>query len=293
MERRTGELLALAAAVAFSMKAILVKLAIGAGAHVLPLLTTRMLMAAPLFLLVALRAPRPTWDRRDAAAILVLGLAGYHLAATLDFLGLQHITAGLERIVLYVHPTFVVLLGALLGRRAIAWRELASIGVCWLGLLVAVSGDLQVGQPDAVLTGVLLVLGSAFAYAAYLLGTEHLSTRLGGSRVGALAASVSAASLLLQETAVGALPEVLAPGPEVGRLALGMALFATVLPVLLLAEAIVRIGPARASTIGMVGPISAGVLGWLVLGEPLLPAQLVGGVIVVLGVWWGRRRPAA
>lgn len=286
---RTGDGLAFIAAVAFSLKAILAKLAMAAGVATLPLLVLRMWMAAPFFALVLwLDRERPI-SARDAGWLVLLGAVGFHFAMWFDFSGLRYITAGLERIVLYAHPTMITLLAWMFLARPVRARQLGSVAICWLGLALAVGADLQLGAPMDVLRGVGLVLASALAYAIYLLGTEALAPRIGARRVGAAAALTSAFTLTAQAAATGELAQVWTVSSEVLTIVVVLVALSTVLPILLLAEAISRVGPERASTIGMIGPFSAGLLGWAVLGEPLTPLQIVGGLVVVAGIAFGRR----
>ncbi len=282
---RVGVAMAVTAAVAFSFKAILVKLALLVGAVPVPLLTMRMLLAAPFFvaLLVWRRSPGPAPTRREVGALLVLGLLGFYVSAVLDFLGLQHLTAGLERIVLYAHPTFVVLLAAAWAREAPSSRALAAIGVAWIGLAVAAIADLRAIPAHDLAIGVGMVLGAALFYAMYLLGVQRLGATHGNLRV-ASAANLVATAALAGHSAALHRDDLAAATPYLWGLALLMAVVSTVLPHLLLASAIGRIGPARASTLGMVGPVAASLLGWMLLGEPLSLLQLVGGALVVAGV---------
>ncbi len=289
---RTGELLAVVAAIAFSMKSILGKLAMARGIDPVPLLVLRMSFAAPFFLAVLVRDRGAPISRADGARLVVLGVIGFHAAMVLDFMGLQYITAGLERLVLYAHPTMILIIGWLWLRRPAHLREAVGVGVCWAGLALAVGGDLGAASPEDVARGVGLVLLSAFAYAIYLLATEQLAPRIGARRVGAAASLTSGVTLVMQAAWTGQLDEAIGADAETLRLVFALVAIATVAPVLLLAEAITRIGPARAATIGMIGPFSAALLGWLVLGEPLAASQLVGGVIVVAGITLGRPRPS-
>jgi drug/metabolite transporter (DMT)-like permease len=289
----TGVLLALAAATAFAFKAIFVKLAFAEGLDAIGFLTLRMLVAAPFFvgLLFWRGGVWPT--RREMVALAVLGLAGFYLAAVLDFSGLAYLSAGLERIVLYTHPTFIVLFAAL---REGAWpapRALVAIAVAWLGLLLAAGGDLSGGVPLADLrVGIALVGGSSLAYAAYLLGVEGLGQRLGAIRVAAIGNLVATVAIAAHGWLVH--PDLLDRiTPRVAGLALVVGTVSTVLPGLLLAAAIDRIGPGTASTLGMIGPVLAGLLGYAVLGEPLSAAQLLGGLVVGVGVSLARPRPQA
>jgi drug/metabolite transporter (DMT)-like permease len=280
-----GEVLAILAAVAFSFKAILVKLALVEGVDPVALLAMRMLIAAPLFaaLLLTLPGGEVRLTRRDAAAVLALGVVGFYLASLLDFLGLRYLTAGLERIVLYIHPTFVLLLGAAWTGKAPSARALVAVGVAWAGLVVAASADLAVGDPGGVLRGVALVLGCAVLYAVYLLGLDQLGPRLGTFRVAAMANLVAAVALGAHAAALHS-DSVASASARVWGLAGLMAVGSTVVPAMLLTAAIRRIGPGRTSTLGMIGPFIATLLGWAALGEPLSAVQLVGGGVVVAGV---------
>ena len=293
VERRWGELFAFAAAVAFSMKAILVKLALAQGADAIALLAVRMAFALPIFAAIAYRGAPRGLTRGDAWRLFGLGLLGYHAAAALDFAGLRYVSAGLERVVLYIHPTLVVLFAAAFQGRALRARELGGIAIAWAGLALAVSGDLRGGRPGDVLAGVGLVAACAVCYAAYLLGAEAIGKRLGTVFVAATATAASAFTLGLQVGILQPTDVIAMPAAAVGYAAL-LALVCTALPVVLLATAINQIGPARASTIGMVGPTLAALLGWAILGEPLTLSQLAGGFVVVAGVTWARApRPSA
>jgi drug/metabolite transporter (DMT)-like permease len=282
-QTKIAEAMAVGAAIAFSFKAILVKLCIREGADPVGVLALRLAMAAPFFIYLwwSSAGRRPT--AREAGVLALLGFGGYYLAALFDFIGLRYISAGLERVILYVHPTLVLLFGALAFGRRVSPRELGGVGLAWLGLLVAASGDLgHVALPDLT-RGAGLVLACAVLYAIFLLGLEKLGPELGAVRVSSAANLMSALCLGLH---VGLLqPDALSGiNAQVVGLTAALALGATVFPAVLLARAVSQIGPARASTLGMVGPLSAGLLGWATLGEPLSPLQLLGGLLVVAGV---------
>src|SRR5688572_16000339 len=104
-QRLSGALMVVVAAIAFSGKAVIIKLAYRHGVDAVTLLTLRMIFAAPLFALLAwwaLRDPAvQELSGSDLRGVLVLGLVGYYLASYFDFLGLQYITAALERLILF------------------------------------------------------------------------------------------------------------------------------------------------------------------------------------------------
>ena len=108
-------------AICFSGKAIIVKLAYRYGVDAVTLIMLRMLFALPLFVAMAWWAGRgkPPLTRRDWLGVLGLGFSGYYLASFLDFAGLAYITASLERLILYLNPTLVLLFGWIVYRRRI------------------------------------------------------------------------------------------------------------------------------------------------------------------------------
>lgn len=278
-----GVWMAVLSASAFAAKAVLVKLIYHYGVDPLSLLCLRMLLSLPIFLVLALRGG--AIPRREWPALLGLGALGYYLSALLDFTGLSHITAGLERLVLFTHPTLVVLMGAVWMKRKVppgfAWALLLS----WGGIALAMGPELRLGDPHQVAMGVGLVFCSAISYAIYLLKGGELMVRLGGQRVSAISTSIGTGLLLGNLGLTHGFSSLWNQPKEVYALSLLLALGSTVLPVLLLGEAISRIGPARTSAIGTVGPVVTLGLGWLFLGESLTWIQFAGAILVFAGVW--------
>ena len=141
-----GLLCAVLAAVGFSGKAILVKLAYRYGVDAETLLALRMAFSLPFFLGMAWigvgRAASPLTPR-DWGWLCRLGLLGYYLASYLDFLGLRYISAGLERLILFVYPTLVVLLAALWLGQPLTRRMLGALALCYAGIALALAHDLR------------------------------------------------------------------------------------------------------------------------------------------------------
>jgi drug/metabolite transporter (DMT)-like permease len=280
-----GIALAMAGAVAFSGKAILAKLMYRHGVDAVQVLFWRMLLALPLFLALAWWAGRgkPALARRDWAAIVGLGFCGYYLASMLDFLGLQYISAGLERLILYLNPTVVLLISVLwLGARVSA-RQVMAIALSYAGVLVVFGHELQF-QGANVALGAALVFGSVLAYAVYLAASGEVVKRLGALRLTGLATSVACAFAITQLFVLRAPSAALVPEPVIW-LSLLNAVVTTFAPVLMVMMAIERIGAPLAAQCGMVGPMSTIVLGTLVLGEPFNFWVLAGTVLVLSGVW--------
>jgi drug/metabolite transporter (DMT)-like permease len=281
-----GLALATAGAIAFSGKAIIVKLAYRHGVDAVTLIMFRMLFALPLFLALAWWAGRgqPLLTWRDRWAILGLGFSGYYLASFLDFAGLAYVTASFERLVLYLNPTIVLLLGWLLfGRRATV-RQLIAMAVSYSGVLLVFGHELQLAGRDVAL-GAALVFGSALSYAVYLVYSGEEVKRLGSMRLTGLATSVACVLCIVQFVALRPLSAATTVAPEVIWLSLLNATLCTFAPVLMIMMAIERIGSTLTAQTGMLGPMSTILMGVWLLGEPFTVWVAAGTVLVLLGVW--------
>jgi drug/metabolite transporter (DMT)-like permease len=283
----SGFALAIGAALLFSAKAILVKLAYPYGVSPLALLALRMAFATPFFAVVAWRARNvgEPLRRRDWVALASLGVLGYYGASILDFIGLQYITAGLERLILFTYPTITLLISVVMFGRPFAGRDVGALALTWLGIALAFAHDVGIAEDaDAVWFGGLCVFASAICYAAYLAGCGELIARLGSTRVSGIASCISAGATLSHFGATHSFAELAQPWPVLA-LAAAMGFFATVLPVFMNLAAIQRLGAGRTAIIGSVGPVATIGLGAVFLGEGLSAAQLAGTALVVLGVW--------
>ena len=283
-----GRLYAILAAAGFSLKAVFVKLAYLAGpVDALTLLTMRMLLALPLFAWLALAAPAGSQplDRRTLLQIALLACIGYYLSSLYDFIGLSYIGTGLERLILYVYPTIVVLLGAWFQRQRPARQLWQALALCYLGLLLAFGHDLgQHGDSGDVLIGGLWIFAAAFVYALYMLGVGELIGKVGSLRLTGLAGVASCLWVLAHCALFGAPQKILAMPAGVWLNAALMALLSTVLPIWWLAQAIQRLGPGQAATAGSIGPVLTMLAAWLLLGESVSALQLGGMVLVMFGV---------
>jgi drug/metabolite transporter (DMT)-like permease len=282
-----GPVFAIAGVLGFSFKAILVKLAYAAHpVDAITLLTLRMLYSAPFFVVMAYVSGRgaPPIVREDVLRLVWLGLIGYYLASLFDFLGLQYVTAAFERLVLYLYPTIVVLLSALVHRQPVTRRAVYALVLCYLGIALVFWHDLRVaGDPWSMAIGGALVFGSAFSYALYLVGAGSVIGRLGSMRFIALAMLASTVFVLVHFALTRPWGALVVPA-RIHTLSLAMAVLSTVLPTWLIAEAIRRIGANASSLIGSLGPVFTIGLGALMLGEPTHPIQLAGAALVLGGV---------
>ena len=281
--RWPGLALAMFGAVAFSGKAIIVKLAYRYGVDAVTLIMLRMLFALPFFVALAWWAGRgqPKLSARDWRVITLLGFSGYYLASFLDFWGLQYISASLERLILYLGPTLVLLLGRVLFKRRVARAQLVALAVSYLGVLLVFGHELQLdGRNTAV--GAALVFGSTLSYAIYLVFSGEEVKRLGAARLTGLASSVACVLRRLQYALPPPWDSALSVAPQVLWLSLLNATLCTFAPVLMVMMAIERIGAALASQAGMIGPVSTIAMGVWILGEAL-NGWIIAGTLLVLG----------
>ncbi|CAG9165166.1 hypothetical protein LMG23992_00312 [Cupriavidus laharis] len=295
-QQRSGLAIAAIGAVLFSAKAIVAKLMYRYSVDAVMVITLRMLFAVPLFMAIgwwqSRRLPALSWA--DRARVVFLGFIGYYLSSFMDFLGLQYITAGLERLILFLTPSFVLLATALLFRRPIAARQWISLLLAYAGIVLVFAHDLDVSGSQVWLGGAL-VLGSALTYGIYLILSGELVQRIGSLRLVAYAMCVSTACCVLQYLALGRPVAELAQPAPVMWLSLVNAVFCTVLPVSMTMVAVARIGAPMASQAGMVGPVSTLFLAFWLLDEPVSGVQLAGSALVLGGMYLlsARKREAA
>ena len=281
-----GLALASLGAIAFSGKAIIVKLAYRHGVDAVTLIMFRMLFAMPLFLLLAWWAGRgkPPLERRDQLAVLGLGFSGYYLASFLDFAGLAYVTASFERLVLYLNPTMVLLLGWLLFGRRASGRQLIALAVSYAGVLLVFGHELQFAGANVVL-GAALVFGSAISYAIYLVYSGEVVKRLGSLRLTGLATSVACVFCIAQFLMLRPISAATEVAPAVIWLSVLNATLCTFAPVLMVMMAIERVGSTLTAQTGMLGPMSTILMGVLLLGAPFTAWVAAGTLLVLGGVW--------
>lgn len=284
----TGLLLAAAGSVLFSGKAIVVKLAYRHGVDAETLIALRMIFALPFFLVALWWTSRAAANAlpiapRDHLRIGFIGLLGYYAASYLDFLGLQYITAALERLILYLNPTLVLLMSALfLGRRILRldWWALA---LSYAGIVLVFVHDVRL-EGDQVALGALLVFGSALCYAGYLVLSGELVARIGAIRLTSYAMCAATVGVLLQFVLTRPIANLAASEPVLWLSAFN-GFFCTVLPVFATMMAVARIGASNAALMAMVGPVSTIALGYVFLGEAITGWQLAGTALVLAGVF--------
>ncbi len=288
-----GLLLAMAGSIAFSGKAIIVKLAYRHGVDAVTLIMYRMLFALPMFVGMAWWASRgkPALSRRDWLGVVGLGFSGYYMASFLDFWGLQYISASLERLILYLNPTLVLVLGWLLFGRRINHLQGVAMAVSYAGVLLVFGHEVRF-DGSATLVGGALVFGSAVSYAIYLVYSGEMVKRLGSLRLVGLATTVACLLCIGQFVVLRPFSAALV-APEVVWLSVLNAVACTAAPVLMVMMAIERIGSGLAAQTGMIGPMSTIAMGVWLLDEPFNAWIIAGTVLVVAGVLTVTRQKAA
>lgn len=284
--RAIGVAMAITGVVCFSLRPILIKLAYGYVVDPITLLALRMVFSLPFFLAAAAwvgrDAQRAPLTRKDAWAIVLLGFVGYYFASFVDFLGLQYISAGLGRLILFMYPTLVVLLSMAFLHKRPAPREVVALGITYCGVALVMANAAQ-GANVHLALGATLCFASAAGYAVYLVAGSQVVQRVGSMRFTAYATSVASGFCILQFLLLRPLSALSMPGQVYG-LAIAMALLSTVLPIFITAEALKRIGANQVALLGALGPVTTVFFGWMGLDEVMTPVQLAGAALVLAGV---------
>jgi drug/metabolite transporter (DMT)-like permease len=281
-----GLALAFAGAIAFSGKAIIVKLAYRYGVDAVTLIMLRMAFALPLFLGMAWWAGRGqgALAARDWLGVVGLGFCGYYLSSFLDFVGLQYITASLERLIMYLTPTLVLVFGWLFWRRRWRAAQVTGMAISYAGVLLVFGQEVRLEGSNVTL-GALLVFASTVSYALYLVYSGEFVKRIGSLRLVGLATSVACVCCIAQFVLLRPVASAFAVAAPVVWLSLLNATLCTAVPVLLVMMAIERVGPALTAQAGMVGPLSTILLGVWLLGEPFTAWVAAGTGLVLAGIF--------
>ncbi len=295
ISERSGLILAALAAILFSAKAILAKLMYRYGVDATTVITLRLAFAGPIFGVIALLQQRrarlngQSLSWRHVSLVILLGFLGYYLSSFLDFAGLQYIPAALERLILFLTPTLVALIGLIALKKPITTRQVQALVISYLGILIVFWSNAKAGLSGLENTGNLafgsaLCFAAACSYTVYLVLSGELVKRLGSLRLVAYAMSVSTLLTALHFALFATQPLLHLPWP-VYALSGANALFCTIIPVYLTMFSVQIIGAARTSQLSMLGPISLLFFGYFILHEHLTLLQLIGTGIVLIGVW--------
>tara|TARA_Y100001934_G_scaffold282048_1_gene394118 strand:- start:1416 stop:2330 length:915 start_codon:yes stop_codon:yes gene_type:complete len=287
---RVGLTLAFTAAFLFSTKPIIIKWLYSLGMSAMPLMGLRMVIALPVYLVIGWVLWKRMEQKPAGKTILraaAVGLLGYYLASLLDLSGLEYVSAQLERLILYAYPSMVVVIGALFFGAKVSRSVIPALLLTYAGLGVMYGHDLQIAPPGTsnadITKGTLLIIGSALSFSLFILFSKRGIAELGSLFFTCVSmASATLATLVHYVITEGiSLPDMDATRWS-GTLLL--ALLATVVPSFMVSEAIKRIGPAKASVSGTIGPVMTTIMAILFLGEPFGWAAVVGMTLVMIGV---------
>ena len=284
-----GFIVTLVGAILFSTKAIIVKLAFAhTTLDALSLLTLRMLFALPFYLAAAWWVSRDRsrvrFTRRQWWLIIGLGLFGYYLSSLFDFVGLQYVSAGLERLILFLYPTFAVLINAFYFREKISRFQQFALLLTYVGIGIAYLGELQMDHGnDSIYWGSFLILLCAITYSVYIVGSARMVKQVGPSKFTAYAMLAATAGIFLHFLLRGDWSQwrAMAGSWEYGIL---IALLATVIPTFMLSAGMKWIGTNNVAIISAIGPVSTILQAHWILGEPIFAAQVLGTLLVIAGV---------
>lgn len=279
----------------FAAKGIVIKLAYLQGLSASPLLLLRMAFALPFYAAMAVwvqRRHHAPLTRRQHVQIMGLGVLSYGISSLFDFMGLQYITAGLERVILYVYPTLVLLMLALWKKQAIAARDRVALGIAYAGMLLVFVHDIRLsGDWQSTLLGSCYVLIATFTYALFVVLAGETIPRVGSTRFTAYAMLSACAGVIVFCVAKDGLAQFVQT-PRVYGLVLVLAVFCTVLPTFFMNRGIAIVGSGKTAMLGSFGPVITLFLGAALLDEALTVMQLAGAGLVVLGVTLAGRQSA-
>ena len=276
-------------AILFSTKAIIVKLAFGAThTDALTLLTLRMVFSLPFYagvaLLVSSQKNNVRMTGQQWLLVIIVGMLGYYVSSLLDFIGLQYVSAGLERLLLFLYPSFVVFINAIFFKQRITGIQKWALLLTYLGIAIAYAGELTIdASRQGLYWGSFLVFLCAITYSMYIAGSGKIIPVVGANKFTAYAMLAATAGIFVHYALVGQ-GELLVAGRALWGYGLGLAILSTVLPSFLISQGLKRIGANNVAIISGIGPISTIAQAHFFLREPIFVAQIGGTVLVVLGV---------
>lgn len=284
----SGILLAIIGTFLFALKSIFIKLAFAAGADPILLLTLRLVIALPFYVAVYLTIQSGDdvvpIKRRHLFRAVGLGFLGYYLASYLDLLGLQFITAQLERLTLFIYPAIVALLAWLFLGESINRHVIWSIILCYCGVALMYGQERSITDGENVAWGVFLVSGAAISYAVYILFAKPTMKRIGSRQFTSLAMIGSTVFVVIHYVLTRDLADLFHTAPIVYLYGFVLAIVCTLLPSYMINEAIMRVGATRTAVIGSIGPVLTMLLAIGVLKEPSSIGHFAGMALAILGV---------
>jgi drug/metabolite transporter (DMT)-like permease len=284
-----GIVICILGAVCFSTKAIFVKLAYrDTDIDAVTLLALRMLFSIPFFIVYAFfssnQRDNVRFTRTQWLGVALIGCLGYYVSSLLDFLGLQYISAGIERLILFIYPTLVLFMSAIIFKIKIKPLQWLAVAITYVGLFIAFWSEVRIqGNAEDFYKGALLIFICALTYAAHIVGSGQLIPTLGAAKFNSYAMSFASLAVLLHFF-VTSNNSLFGQSPTVYLYSFLMAIISTVIPSYLVVEGIKRIGSGNAAIVASIGPISTILQAYLFLQEPIHGLQLAGTAFILIGV---------
>ncbi len=284
-----GFIITVVGAILFSTKAIIVKLSFNnTSLDALSLLTLRMLFSLPFYLIAAWlgssNQARARFTKKQWWIIVGLGLFGYYLSSLFDFIGLQYISAGLERLILFLYPTFAVLINAWIFKEKITRLQQVALALTYIGIGIAYFGELNLETPGTQLYwGSFLIFLCAITYSVYIVGSGRMVQQVGATKFTAYAMLSATLGIFLHFLLAGDYSQISAMAAA-WPYGVSLALIATVIPTFLLSLGMKKIGTNNVAIISAIGPVSTILQAHWILGEPIFMAQIIGTALVVVGI---------
>jgi len=286
----TGFIITFIGAILFSTKAVIVKKAFAdIKVDALSLLAVRMICAVPFYLIVAFYKTNQGDNKKLTAKqwwfLMVLGLMGYYLSSLLDFVGLQYISAGLERLILFLYPTITVLITTFFYKQKISTIQKLALLVTYTGIAIAFFGELKIdtGNPNFYLGSGLIFL-CAITYGFFIAGSGELIPQVGAIKFTAYAMTVASAGVLLHFFINGNFTVIASGSTKFWLYGILLAVVATVIPTFLISAGLKKMGSNNVAIISSIGPVSTIIQAHFILGEQIFTAQIIGTVLVIAGV---------
>jgi drug/metabolite transporter (DMT)-like permease len=285
----TGVILSVLGAICFSTKAIFVKLAYRETAvDAVTLLALRMIFSLPFFAVSAwwatLKSSNVKFTAKQWIAVGLIGCLGYYISSLLDFIGLQYVTAGIERLILFAYPTMVLLMSALIFKVNINRAQWIALVITYVGLLIAFWGEVSfVGKSTQFYLGAGSIFICAITYAMYIVGSGRIIPAVGATKFNSYAMSFAALAVIIHFIIVND-HSLLFLDFEIYAYSFLMAIIGTVIPSYLVTQGINRVGSDNTAIIGSVGPVSTIVQAYFFLNEPIHLMQLSGTALILTGI---------
>jgi len=278
-------MLTLAGMILFSAKGLFIKFAYQYQVDTVTLMAIRMGIAVPIYLMIGFYSERYHQQRISSGQLMAVsgfGFLGYYLASYLDMHGLHYISVSLERVVLYLYPTFVLLLSAFVLKQRITRAELLSLLFAYLGIVFIFVEGMTNGMDDILLGGILVAL-SAFVFAIFMVGSgKHISV-VGSVRFTAYAMSAAGFAVFIHYFISGR-TGLLQQHQQVYYWGFILSILSTIIPTFLISHGMKVLGAKKVSLLGVIGPVSTMIMGVIFLDESLSLMQLAGVMIVILAV---------